>query len=799
MAIPKEVRAIAKNLRRTIAHHDYLYYTLDDPEIDDADYDKMFQELAALEAQYPGLQTADSPTRRVGGTRAFDLPEARHAVRMLSIDNASSTDVSECVVFDKRIRKELKLSESAALVEYLAELKIDGTAVSLRYHNGRLVRGATRGDGEIGEDVTQNLRDVQGVLHVLGSSQPPEMLEVRGEIFMSRSDFNELNVALTEKGGKPFKTPRNASAGIIRQLDSSVRSLRKLSFVAHGFAEAKGWLTPTTQSEILEAFKQLGLHVSPRAAVCSGPDALATFYEETKGARSELPFDIDGVVYKVNRRDLQEQLGFRDRAPRWALAHKFPPETKTTVVRKIDPQVGRTGVLTPVARLDPVVVGGVTVTNATLHNQSEIADKDVRVGDTVWVRRAGDVIPEIVSVDMRKRPIDAVQFTMPSKCPVCKSPVVQLVKEKKLKTKVHVVREVVYRCAGGLFCPAQRKRAIQHFVSRKAMNIDGFGEKVIDRLVDADLIRTPADIYVLSLQDLAGSEGKRDVSAAKLAAAIAKSKKTTLARLLFAIGIPGVGEAIARDLAQQLGSLSRALHASPIVLRYVPGIGRELAESIYRFFSTAENKAVIGLLQARGVSWEERQEVHINLASTPTLASFIDFFEIPGVGSKASAAIGKGFQDIHQLASTAQADIAANLASNDLSSAAARRVAYAIATYLQSADNLARLRDADHRLRDFGMHWMGRATSSEQRALPWSDMTFVLTGTLSGMTREEAKEKIEGLGGRVSGSVSTKTTYVIVGTEPGSKEADARRLGIPTTNEPEFRRLLDKAEKESSR
>lgn len=795
MAIPKHIRAAAKKLRQTIAYHNYLYHSLDDPEIDDAEFDRLFQELVSLEDQYPGLQTADSPTRRVGSTRAIDLPQARHAVRMLSIRNAPSTDVTECFVFDARIRKELELSNADAPVEYLGELKIDGAAVSLRYENGRLVRGATRGDSYIGEDVTQNLRSVQNVLFELRTKQPPAMLEVRGEVFMSRRDFDELNGTLAAQGGRPFKTPRNAAAGTIRQLDSSVLSLKKLSFLAHGFAEAKGWVVPNTQSEILTAFEDWGLTVSPRRLVSPGPDDLARFYEEIRKDRASLPFDIDGLVYKVNRRNLQDKLGLRDREPRWALAHKFPPETKTTRVLDIDVQVGRTGALTPVARLEPVIVAGVTVTNATLHNQSEVEGKDVRKGDTVLVRRAGDVIPEIVSVDLTKRPSHAAPFVMPQECPVCKSHVVRLVRERKLKTKVNLVTEVVYRCVGGLFCSAQRKRAIQHFVSRKAMDIDGFGEKVIDRLVDVDFVRTPADIYSLTVAQLAGSEGNREVSATKLFAAIGKSKNTTLARLLYAIGVPGVGEAIAKDLALQFGSLEKLRAALPAVLQYVPGVGKELAESIYQFFETRHNKDVLQQLRDRGVSWEEQNNVHPRLASTPTLSSFMDFFEIPGVGKKAAEVIQKGFEDIEQLSKTPKGEVAGRLQSGGMSVTAARRVAGSLEQYLESKANLDLMLRTDQQLREFGMHWLGRTSRKSDAVLPFEGKTFVLTGTLSGMTREQAKMEIESLGGKVAGSVSRKTTYVIVGPGAGSKEDHALRLGIPTLNEQRLLRLLDEAKR----
>lgn len=795
MAIPKHVRAEAKRLRRAIDHHNYLYYSLDDPEIDDSEFDRLFQELATLEEQYPGLQTVDSPTRRVGGTRAVYLPAARHNVRMLSISNTPSTDISECKAFDVRIRKELKLSESDPPIDYLAELKIDGAAVSLRYEEGKLVRGATRGDGEIGEDVTQNLKSIQGIRAKLKTNTPPSLLEVRGEVFMSRRDFEEFNRTLAAQGGKTFKTPRNAAAGSIRQLDSSVASLQKLSFLAHGFAEATSWAVPKTQSRILKAFVDWGLPVSPKRIVSSGPIGLEQFYEQVRDERSELDFDIDGVVYKVDKRDLQEKLGLRDREPRWAIAHKFPPETRATKVIGIDVQVGRTGALTPVARLEPIIVAGVTVTNATLHNLDEIEGKDVRVGDTVFVRRAGDVIPEIVSVDRTKRPKGIPRFVMPSECPICRSRVVRLAKEQKLKTKVHVVTEAVYRCVGGLFCSAQRKRALLHFASRRAMNIDGFGERVVDRLVDLNLVKTPADIYSLTVSQLAGSEGHREVSAQKLFSAIATSKKTTLARLLYAIGIPGIGEAIAKDLALKFGNLAMLMSAFPQVLRYVPGIGRELANSVHEFFQTEHNRDVIRQLKERGVSWDESNKVHRSVAVRPTFSSFVALLEIPGVGDKAAVAIEKAFDDIEELSTRSEEDIAKRLQNEGLSLSSARRVTSALKQHLQSSSNLDAAISVNRQLREFEMHWVGRSSSRDQATLPLEGKLFVLTGKLPGMTKDEARMRIESLGGKVTSSVSKKTDYVVAGADAGVKYDEAKRLDIPILNERQLLDLLTAARK----
>jgi len=739
------------------------------------------------------LQTQDSPTRRVGGTRAIHLPAAKHGVRMLSIRNAPSTDISECISFDLRIRKDLKLTDTDPPVDYLADLKIDGAAISLRYEHGKLVRGATRGDGEVGEDITQNLGLIQGIRFLLKTEAPPSTLEVRGEVFMSRSDFEDLNKSLATQGGKLFKTPRNAAAGTIRQLDSSEASLKKLSFLAHGFAEATGWTVPNNQSEILDTFVHWELPVSPKRIVSSGPNPLKKFYEETRDGRGQLDFDIDGVVYKVNRRDWQEVLGFSEREPRWAIAHKFPPETKATKVVGIDVQVGRTGALTPVARLEPVIVGGVTVTNATLHNLDEIEGKDVRVGDTVLIRRAGDVIPEIVSVDLTRRQESLPKFEMPPECPVCGSRVVRIERQQKLKTKVHVVKEVAYRCVGGLFCSAQRKRALVHFASRRAMNIDGFGEKVVDRLVDSKLIRTPADIYSLTVSSLAGSEGKREVSAQKLIDAISASKATTLARLLYALGVPGVGEAIAKDLSLKFGSLGKIMTALPIVLRFVPGIGKELANAIHEFFRTEHNREVIQQSKDRGLKWDETGTVHPSLASKPTFASFIELLEVPGVGDKAAGAIGSAVEDIVAASSLSDDKLRDVLRKNGLPLSSSQRAATALRLFLDSPSNLSLALHADAQLREFGMHWGARHPTHDEPRLPFEGQNFVLTGKLTGMGRDKAKTQIESLGGKVTGSVSSRTTYVVVGSDAGSNEDEARRLGIDILNEEQLKALLSSA------
>lgn len=789
MAIPKLVRERAKALRREIDRHNYLYYVLDDPEIDDAEFDDLFRELKALEDQHPGLQTSDSPTKRIGGTRAAYLPAARHAVPMLSIGTTAKTDLSEIEAFDARIRKKLKLSESDPAVEYIAELKIDGAGASLRYENGVMTRAATRGDGTVGEDITENVRTIRDIPHTLRLKTPPTLLEVRGEVFMFRKDFDELNKQLTSAGGKTFKNPRNAAAGSVRQLDSTITAQRHLSFLTHGFAEGIGWEAPDTQHDVLAALSRMGLPVSSEQEVSSGAAGLRAFYERIQRRRAEIGFDIDGVVYKVNSRELQDKLGFREREPNWAIAHKFPPERRQTKVVGIDVQVGRTGALTPVARLEPVQVGGVTVTNVTLHNQDELEQKNVRVGDTVIVQRAGDVIPEIVSVDLSKRPKTTTPFLMPLRCPVCGSSVVRLTKERKGKITSRFVTEVVHRCVGGLFCSAQRKRALQHFASRRAMDIDGFGEKLIDQVVDLNFVQTPADIYTLTIPRLAGLEKKGEISAEKLVAAINRSKKTTLARLLYALGIPGVGEATAKDLAVMFGRLDLIRTALPQVLRYVEGIGKELAGSIHQFFRTEHNISVIEGLKKQRVTWEENESVDEILASAPAFASFLEMLEIPGIGDKTGEAFAKEFDNIDAVITMSAEEISNRLHRHQLSTSISHKAARDIKGYLELKVNRKLAQEFDRQLHHFGMHWIGRKAPHARAGKLLGGKVFVMTGTLPTLTREEAKTLIEKMGGRVSSSISSKTSYIVVGADPGSKFAEAQSLDIPVLDEQELLKL----------
>jgi len=599
------VLARAAELRAQIARHDRLYYELDAPEIPDAEYDRLFRELQALEAEYPTLRTADSPTQRVGGKPLDSFAPVRHVVPMLSIRTETDTEASGALNFDARVRRELGLTEEAPPVEYAAELKFDGLAINLRYENGVLVLAATRGDGETGEDVTQNVRTIRDVPLALTplptTGQPslfdapglPEVLEVRGEVYMRRDDFDAFNARAIEAGEKTLVNPRNGAAGSIRQLDPAIAAKRPLSFYAYGLGEVRGWTLPDTHAGVLDALAAFGLPVSEHRAVCSGGEALAAFHARIAEARPTLPFDIDGVVYKVNSLALQQRMGFVTREPRWAVAHKYPAQEALTTVQDIEVQVGRTGKLTPVARLAPVFVGGVTVTNATLHNESEIRRKDVHVGDTVIVRRAGDVIPEVVSVLSDRRPADARAFSMPSHCPVCGSDVVR------------EEGEVDHRCTGGLYCSAQRKQALLHFAQRRAMDIEGLGDKLVEQLVDGGLIRSLPDLYRLGVLKLAELDRMAVKSAENLVTALEQSKRTTLGRFLFGLGIRHVGEATAKDLARHLGSMDRIMDASVEELAQVPDVGPVVAASIHTFFAQPHNREVVEQLRACGIVWEE--------------------------------------------------------------------------------------------------------------------------------------------------------------------------------------------------
>jgi DNA ligase (NAD+) len=666
MSAPKSVHQRARELHEQLHEHNYRYYTKDDPLISDAEYDELLRELQSLEAQYPELISTDSPTQRVGAAPLSEFGEVRHEVRMLSLANAMSDE--KLAGFDQSVRRRLELDD----VEYAAEPKLDGLAVSLLYQDGHLVRAATRGDGETGEDITQNIRTLNSVPLRLAGKGIPETLEVRGEVYISHAGFEKLKQQAETNGQKPPVNPRNAAAGSLRQLDPAITAQRPLEMFCYGVGKVTGGPLAATHTGTLDKLKDWRLPVYEDVECVSGLDGCRGYFNRYEQLRDDLPFDIDGVVFKVNRLDQQEKMGFTARAPSWAIARKFKPEESETTVLGIDIQVGRTGALTPVARLEPVFVGGVTVTNATLHNEDEILRKDVRAGDHVIVRRAGDVIPEVARVVMEKRTRGAAKFHMLTHCPVCGSQVTR------------AEGEAVARCSGGLFCPAQRKEAIKHFASRRAMDIEGLGDKLVEQLVDEALIDDASDLYRLTVDEIAGLDRMAAKSAANLVIALDRSKTTTLGRFVFSLGIRGVGEATAQVLAHEFGGLESLMAADMETLETIHDIGPIVAQHIVDFFREQHNRDVIGKLREAGVSW-------------------------PAV--------------------------------------------------------------------------------EKPREQPLAGKTFVLTGTLS-MARDELKARLQALGAKVTGSVSKKTDYVVVGENPGSKHDKALKLGVTVLDETECLQLM---------
>lgn len=756
-SIPADVIRRARELREAIELHNYRYYVRDAPSVSDAEYDRLFRELEELESRYPALVVPESPTQRVGGAPLSEFSQVGHRTPMLSLNNAFEEE--EVVAFDRRIREHLAVDE----VEYAVEPKFDGVAVSLTYENGRLFQGATRGDGYTGEDVTANLRTVRSIPLRLQAESAPVRLEVRGEVLMFKRHFEQLNREQAGKGEKPFVNPRNAAAGSLRQLDPRITAARRLAFFAYALEEAEGLERPRTHRELMDYLATLKFPVCEERRTARGVRGLLDYYRSIGAKRESLPYDIDGVVYKVNDLGLQERMGFVARAPRFALAHKFPAEEATTEVMGIDVQVGRTGAVTPVARLKPVFVGGVTVTNATLHNEDEVRRKDIRIGDAVIVRRAGDVIPEVVSVVAGRRPDDARAFVMPENCPECGSKIVRL------------PGEAISRCSGGLYCPAQRKQAILHFASRRAMDIQGLGVMLVDQLVDRGLVKTAADLYRLDSPTLAGLERMAELSASNLVRTIEGSKKTTLGRFIYAMGIPNAGDATAKELARFFGSLDRLMEAREETLRYVPDIGSEVARSIVQFLAEPHNREVIAQLRMSGVHWEEKKTTE---GKETSLARFIERLDIPGIGPSTAEELAVRFGTLEQLM-RADAQILQREAA--LSAGAARSIVHYF-------------RDPAHRgvieqLTASGVTFAKPAARAAGSS-PVRGKTFVLTGTLSDMTREEVKEKIEGLGGKVAGSVSKKTDYVVAGAESGTKLAKARELGITILDQADLMKLL---------
>jgi DNA ligase (NAD+) len=673
MTVSAATKKKVDSLRDQIRHHNYQYHVLDEPEVPDAEYDRLVRELQNLEKEHPELVTVDSPTQRVGAEPVKAFGTITHVLPMLSLDNAFSED--ELNDFHRRVTERLDMEIDAEL-HYAAEPKLDGAAVSLLYKNGQLVHGATRGDGTTGEDITHNVRTIDAVPLKLLDKGYPTTLEVRGEVFMPREGFKAYNEQAVKKGEKTFVNPRNAAAGSLRQLDPRLTAERPLDIYVYSVGLTDGGTLPELHSEILDQLQNWGFKVCPERKVVSGIKGCLEFYADLGKRRNSLRYDIDGVVYRVDRLDYQQTLGFVSRAPRWAIAHKFPAEEELTTVRDIEFQVGRTGAITPVARLEPVFVGGVTVSNATLHNMDELHRKDVRVGDTVIVRRAGDVIPEVVKIIPDRRPKRTRIVKAPTKCPVCDSAVVR------------EEGEAVARCSGGLYCAAQRAESLKHFVSRRALDVEGLGSKLIDQLVAIDRIKSPDDLYHLTRDELAGMDRMGEKSAENLLAAIQTSKDTTLARFLYGLGIREVGEATATSLAAHYGKLRSIMEADEESLQAVPDVGPVVAARIHSFFSEKHNQDVIESLVDSGVTWKETKP------RPPT------------------------------------------------------------------ADG----------------HLAGK--------------TFVLTGTLTRMTRDEAKDRIQAAGGKVTGSVSKKTDFVVYGANAGSKLTKAQNLGIETIDEDLFQKIL---------
>ncbi len=780
MSVPRDAAARVAKLRREIERHNYQYYVLNKRLIPDAEYDTLFSELQNLEARFPELATPDSPTKRVGASSRTDFAPITHRVPMLSLDFKYMD--SEIVEFDARIRKLLNV----AVVDYSVEPKFDGLAVNLTYQAGVLACGATRGNGYVGENVTANVRKVNGVPEKLKTSSHKALIEVRGEVLMLKDDFDRLNQSQRDKGEKDFANPRNAAAGSLRQIDPRITASRPLTFYAYGTGEFER-KTLIRHSQLLDLLERMGFHVTDKRKIKKGVEGLLDYYREIGSERDKLPFQIDGVVYKVDDLEAQDRLGYTAREARFAIAHKFPGEEATTVIDAIEVQVGRTGVLTPVARLKPVLVGGVTVANATLHNEDEVHRKDVREGDTVIVRRAGDVIPEILEVVMKRRPRKAIKFNLLERyptCPKCGAQVVKLIREKRLKTKTHRVAESVYRCVGGLSCPAQRKEAILHFVSRNAMDIDGFGEKLVNQLVDNEIVKTPANLFSLQRAVLEDLERLAEISAGNLLNAIEKSKTVPLWRFIHALGIPGVGLSTAKDLAKHYGNLEFVMRAYPETLQFVPHIGSELANSISKFFADAHNQEVIKNLMQSGIRFTDERSISDELRNTPTLANVIEGLQILKVGGTAASILAQHFGTIERLmAADKKALIEAKL---PLKAAVGN-----ILSYFASSQNRDKLIELEQQFRDFGMHWERRDSSQRtEPKLPLEGQIFVLTGTLPNLKREELKKMIEERGGKISGSVSVKTNYLVAGTAAGSKLAKAQQLRIKVLDESELLGLL---------
>jgi len=783
---PVEAAARAADLRRRIEDANYKYHVLDDPDIADAEYDKLMRELEALEGQYADLATDDSPTRRVGARAHGGFAEVTHAVPMLSLGNAFETEgdtdrekYREVADFERRIEQTLGRAKPV----FSVEPKLDGLAISLRYENGVFVQGATRGDGAVGEDVTANLRTVKAIPLRLRGEGWPRVLEVRGEVIMPRAGFEAFNERARATGEKPLANPRNGAAGSLRQLDPAITAKRPLAFFAYAVGRVEDGELPDTHSSTLQQLRAWGFPVSPEVSTASGFDGLIAYFRKIGAKRDSLPYDIDGVVYKLDDYAGQQEMGFVSRAPRWAIAHKYPAQEQETTVEAIEIQIGRTGAATPVARLTPVSVGGVTVTNATLHNADQVARLDVRVGDTVIVRRAGDVIPEVARVVEDRRPAGTVPWQMPSHCPVCNS---EIVREEGA---------AAYRCSGGLICAAQRKEAVIHFASRRAMDIDGLGDRFVDALVEFDMVKTPADLYGLTVEsfiDMKRRADERDGStpetvkqgkvatkwAENLVESIEASKKSTLPRFLFGLGIMHIGESTAKTLALWLGSLAMVRRTPAPVLRVLPDIGDEVATSIAAFFEQEGNEKVVDALLAAGITFADEGAPSPKLRDRLGLDVLLDSAKVPKLGPKSTALLGKQYASLEALVQASEHQwIVAGVP---------QAAATNLTLYLADPRNAAELARSDWAMRAL----LEALPAKSAASLPLEGHTYVITGTMETLRRDDATERLEALGAKVAGSVSKKTTGVFAGEAAGSKLDKATELGIPVHTEADLVALL---------
>ena len=766
-------------LRQTIEQYDYNYYVLDAPSVPDSEYDRLFTELRELELQHPDLITADSPTQRVSGQPSDAFKQVQHQVAMLSLGNAFAEE--QVLEFAQRVQLSLgagveqnDLFAPSVKLEYCCEPKLDGLAVSISYAQGVLVRAATRGDGQTGEDITSNVRTIRNVPLKLQGEGWPDFLEVRGEVYMPKAGFEALNQRVLAAGQKPFANPRNAAAGSLRQLDSKMTASRPLEFCCYG-TSTEG--LADHHSSTLQRLRTWGITISPELKVVESIQGCLDYYADIGRRRAQLPYDIDGVVFKVNALEQQRRLGFRAREPRWAIAYKFAAQEELTELLDVEFQVGRTGAVTPVARLKPVHVGGVMVSNATLHNMDEVARLGVMIGDSVVIRRAGDVIPQITQVVLERRPSDARPIETPRQCPVCGSQVERTQLVRRSKNKQVLSEGAVWRCMGRLSCQAQLQQALIHFVARRAMDIDGLGEKIIEQLVSAKLVASPADLYRLTYEQVIELEGFADLSARNLLSAIAGSKQPRLARLIFALGIPDVGEETAKVLARALGSLQRVQQAYPETLLWLPEIGAEVAHEIASFFTDSHNQAVLAQLNELNVRAIDEGSPDVEFQACATLAGFIEQFQIAGVASTSAKRLAEHFNSLAAL-------FAADWLTLSTVERLSKNAAQAVEHFIKEPGQRERAERLEQQLIEFGMHWS--CQREQVQAAPLAGQTWVLTGSLEVLTREQAKQRLEQLGAKVAGSVSAKTSCVVAGSSAGSKLTKAQELGVMILDEAVF-------------